>query len=359
MQSGSVEGANEKQSARQDFKAAIPIMPARQGFTFTVSALMVALTLVSMAYFSSQWRASQQLSYNEVLPSDSFWLESKVSSDLRSLTGVSAEIIKASNTTADALVSFSLPLKKEGSDAVDLSQYSAQLASALRGSGVAASLYSGMSGNSPTIVRLPDSGTVALWNSFGSDVATMASPLGWQPSAFNITIYIAKHVSSLPNITIQGGAGSAIPYAVTFREQDGRAFSRNATAYSTSNATFIALFDDGSIFTLKSVFSPSSNSTTVNYTKSSGAYLILPFDSNSSLSLGGISDYSVFQNNFTLGGGNSANAPAWTASCKAGSCFLFDGVNDYLNGTSLNLTQGAAVPGSQNFGFENHYNLSG
>ena len=348
-----------KMPAKQGFGAVAQKIPSRQGFTYTVSALMIALTLISMAYFSSQWRASQQLSYNEVLPSDSFWLASKVSGDLRSLTGAYAEIIKTGNSTADVLVSVSFPLEKEGADAVDISQYPARLASTLRGSGVEASLYSGMSGSSSTVIFLPDSGSLSLQNSLGSDVAAITHPLGWQASRFNMTLYINKRVALLSNITVQNGGGTAIPYSITIREQDGRTFVRSASACPACNATLTAFFDDGSTLAVRSSLSASSNSTSINYTKSPGAYLVLPFDSNSTLSLGGVADYSVFQNNLSLGGGSSANAPAWSVSCKSGSCFLFDGSNDFLNGTLPNFTQAGDVPGSQNFGFESYYNLSG
>ena len=61
------------------------------------------------------------------------------------------------------------------------------------------------------------------------------------------------------------------------------------------------------------------------------AVLNMPFDSNIySNETGGIRDYSTYENNGTLGGGNSANSPTWTSSGKIGGAYDFDGVNDYV-----------------------------
>ncbi len=72
------------------------------------------------------------------------------------------------------------------------------------------------------------------------------------------------------------------------------------------------------------------------------AVLNMPFNTNvSSNASGAIKDYSTFSNNGTLGGGTSANMPAWTSSGKVGGAYSFDGVNDYINvsySPSLNLT---------------------
>jgi hypothetical protein len=62
------------------------------------------------------------------------------------------------------------------------------------------------------------------------------------------------------------------------------------------------------------------------------AVLNMPFDSNIySTETGGIRDYSTYENNGTLGGGNSANAPTWTSSGKISGAYDFDGVNDYID----------------------------
>ena len=65
---------------------------------------------------------------------------------------------------------------------------------------------------------------------------------------------------------------------------------------------------------------------------SSFAVLNMPFEtSSSSVSVGGVRDYSSFVNNGTLGGGTAASAPVWNASGKVGGAFTFDGVDDFIN----------------------------
>ncbi|MFA6490163.1 MAG: hypothetical protein WCT52_05810 [Candidatus Micrarchaeia archaeon] len=335
---------------------------ARRGFTFALSALLIALTLISMAFFSSQWRKSQQISYNEVLPSDAVKLKDKIAGDMRSLTGASADVRRTGTSEAAVKVSFSLPLKKEGAEIADMSKYSQSLASSLRGSGVEAAISANVSGNSPTVITLPDSGSFALQNSIGGDVASYSHPSGWQPVAMNASFYCNKRVASISSIALAGTGGSAVSYGVVFREQDGRTYTQTATGTTQGNATLTVNFDDGTRIAYLIRLSPSSqNTTTINYTKSPGAYLILPFDANASLSAGGLQDYSDFQNNFTLGGGSAASAPASAMSedCKTGSCYVFNGSNKYLNGTLPNATQAAAVQGTHNFGFETTYNVSG
>lgn len=336
-----------------------PQPSAKRGFTFTVSAILIALTLVSMAFFASQWRKSQEVSYNEVLPSDSVRLQDRIASDFRTLSGVSADVQRTGTSSAAIKISFSLPLKKEGADVVDMSQYSSALASSLRGTGVEAAIYGNISGNSPTVVLFPDAGAFSLQNDMGGDLATYVHPAGWKASALNATLYCAKRAISVGEILVQNNAGTAVPYQVVFKEQDGRTYTKTATAYTTSTMEMNVTFEDGSQATVRTVLSPSSNTTTVNYTKSPGAYFILPLDANASTLAGDVRDYSGHQNNFTLGGGTAGYAPAWSLSCKAGGCYVFDGSNDLINGTLSNLTQSGGVPGTQNFGFETYYNASG
>ena len=333
-----------------------------RGFTFALSALLIALTLISMAFFASQWRKSQEVSYNEVLPSDAAHLQDKIAGDFSSLSGANAQVARTGASSALVQLSFSLPLKKEGAQVLDLSHYSQALASSLRGSGVEAAVSSGVSGSSPTIMTLPDSGALALENDGTSDMMTYSHPLGWQPVAVNVSFFCNKRVASMGNISVQSGGGSAVTYNIVFREQGGRSFSQSVAATTTSNATLNITFDDGSQIAYLAQLSPGSqNVTIINYTKSPGAYLVLPFDANVSLAAGGMKDYSIFGNNFTLGGGVSANAPAISLStgCRAGSCYVFNGSNQLISGSLPNVTQAGGVPGTQNFGFETTYNVSG
>ena len=75
------------------------------------------------------------------------------------------------------------------------------------------------------------------------------------------------------------------------------------------------------------------------------AVLNMPFDSNIySNETGGIRDYSTYENNGTLGGGNSANSPTWTSSGKIGGAYDFDGVDDYVEvPSSPSLTNFTAI----------------
>lgn len=357
--------AKAKQLARRGFASALPAKSkpsALRGFTFALSALLIALTLISMAFFAAQWRKTQQFSYNEVLPSDASRLQDKISGDLRSLTGASADVRRTGASTAGVKMSFSLPLKKEGSQIVDMGKYAQSLASSLRGSGVEAAVYSGISGSTPSIITFPDSGLFSLQNNLGNDIASYSQPVGWQPVSVNASFFCSKRVASIVSMAVQSAGGASVAYRAVFREQGGRTYTQSATGTMNSNVTLVVNFDDGSRITYLARLSPSSqNITTVNYTKSPGAFLILPFDANASLSAGGLQDYSGFQNNFTLGGGAAANLPASSLAtgCKSGSCYVFNGSNKFLNGTLPNVTEALAVQGTQNFGFETAYNVSG
>ena len=57
----------------------------------------------------------------------------------------------------------------------------------------------------------------------------------------------------------------------------------------------------------------------------------MPFDSNiSSNSTGAIRDYSTYENNGTLGGGNTSRTPNWTSDGKISGAYVFDGEDDYI-----------------------------
>jgi hypothetical protein len=67
--------------------------------------------------------------------------------------------------------------------------------------------------------------------------------------------------------------------------------------------------------------------------------LNLPFDSYKTQ--GEIRDYSTYENNGTLGGGDNNKAPIWKGDCQVGGCYEFDGVDDYIN---LNSFEGFSSP---------------
>ncbi|MCD6589634.1 LamG domain-containing protein, partial [Candidatus Woesearchaeota archaeon] len=59
--------------------------------------------------------------------------------------------------------------------------------------------------------------------------------------------------------------------------------------------------------------------------------LVMPFDPNiSTTSSNAVPDYSGYNNNGTLGNGNSNAAPIWTTNGKIGGAYKFDGINDEI-----------------------------
>ncbi len=62
------------------------------------------------------------------------------------------------------------------------------------------------------------------------------------------------------------------------------------------------------------------------------AVLNMPFDTKENrTTTGAIRDYSIYQNNGTLGGGTESAKPLWNSSCKIGGCYIYDGINDYIS----------------------------
>jgi|GEM_PF-3087854 len=70
--------------------------------------------------------------------------------------------------------------------------------------------------------------------------------------------------------------------------------------------------------------------------------LNMPFDTNVSTNdTGAVKDYSSYNNNGTLGGGNLSKVPIWNSSGKIGGAYVFDGVDDYIeipDSPSVNIT---------------------
>lgn len=72
---------------------------------------------------------------------------------------------------------------------------------------------------------------------------------------------------------------------------------------------------------------------------SSIARLNMPFDTRSSQNV--VRDYSSYENNGSLGGGNLSKSPTWISDCPIGGCYSFDGVDDYIivqDDNSLDVT---------------------
>jgi len=309
------------------------------GFTFTISALVISLTLLAMAQFVTEWRRSGQVSLSETSAAQSSNLQQRVSSDLSAMLGARASLSKTGASSAMASLYLSLPLKKEGAGLASLPQYSSSLSASLGAAGVEAALYSNLSGQNGTVILFTDNGTLVMGNQQLADSAVFNHPAGWLPSKINITLRSAKAASSVGQIQKQDAGGTpTVTYSIAFYDSTGRSFVRTASAQATHNATLEIDYSDGTRLLVGSQFSPSlaQNFTYVYYTKSPGAYLVLPFDGSSTLQ-----DYSGNSLQFQLGGGVAAESPSPSSGCKSGVCYTFDGSNDYINATGFVLAQQA------------------
>ena len=100
--------------------------------------------------------------------------------------------------------------------------------------------------------------------------------------------------------------------------------STSGNNLTTDNLTvsFTGSDTDGNYFTNITDWRLNGNSIEV---------LNMPFDKNvESVSTGAVRDYTSYENNGTLGGGNSTFAPTWNASCQVGGCYEFQNKTDYI-----------------------------
>lgn len=325
---------------------------ARRGFTFTISMLLLCLTLIAMAAFAQEWRMSQQSSFTRMLPAEAYRLQERIAADAGEMLGAKASLKKTSQNTAAAGVSVQLPFKKEGEPLARMNDYSSSLAYSLRNLGFEAVLSANnISGSNATVMTISGTGRLDFGNNGGSDVATLYHPLGWVPTGINVTMVCDKAARGIGPLSMQELSAYAGPaYYVNYSEKSGRNYLANNTTAKQGTAAFAINYDDGSVLSVASyvLSSASRNYTSISYTKSPRGYLILPFEQNATVSPGDVRDYSPHAHNLTLGGGNGNAAPAWLASCKFRGCYSFDGSNDYMAGPTLNLTESAAefAPGA-------------
>ena len=109
--------------------------------------------------------------------------------------------------------------------------------------------------------------------------------------------------------------------------------SGNNLTTDNLTVTFNGTDADGNYFTNITDWRLNGNSIDV---------LNMPFDKNvEDVTTGAVRDYSMYENNGTLGGGNITNAPTWNSTCQVGGCYDFNGVGDYINtGNNFHLTNG-------------------
>ena len=300
----------------------------RAGFTFTLSIVLLAITLMAVASFAQEWRKSQQVSFTEILPSESMRLQERVAAGVGQMVQADGSV-KSGNASTTLSVSSSQPFKREGESLAQISDYSESLPSNLRNLGYEAVLDANkISGSSSAVIVTSDNGSLVHSNDGAYDVTSFYQPNGFVPSAIYATISCNKQATSVGDISSVGGSGSGGGqyYAINYTEPSGRSYFRNYYASPGSNTTLSITYPDNTLLYFDSRFSPSGqNRTSIHYTKSSSGALILPFSQNST---GAVRDYSRFSENVTLADGG--NAPTWKSGCSRGGCYQFDGAGDYM-----------------------------
>ena len=298
------------------------------GFTFTLSIVLLSLTLIAVASFAQEWRKSQQVSFTEILPSESLRLQERVAADFGQIVQADASL-KSDNATTTLSVTTSQPFKREGQPIAKISDYSSSLPSNLRNLGYEAVLdANNMSGSNAAVILTSDNGSLVHSNDGAYDVTTFYQPSGLAPSAIIATISCSKQASSVGDLTQEGGsgAGEGQYYLVNYTEPSGRSYVRNLYASPYGNTSMSITYPDSTLLYFDSQFSQGGpNRTSVHYTKSSSGALILPFDSNTT---GVVRDYSLFSQNVTLSPGEKT--PTWSPDCSRGGCYQFDGMADYM-----------------------------
>jgi len=300
-----------------------------KGFTFTLSIVLLSLTLIAVASYATEWRKSQQVSFTEILPSETMRLQERVGADMGQMAQADASV-KKDNSTTTLSVSTSAPFKREGEPLAKLSDYTESLPANLRNLGYEAVLdTNSMGGSNSTVIVTSGNGSLVHSNDGAYDITTFNLPSGITPDAIYATISCGKQASSVGDITSIGSAGSGygLYYVVNYTEPGGRNYLRNYYAPPNSNVSLRVVYPDDTLLYFESRMGPGGqNRTSIHYTKSSGGALILPFGDNSS---GVVRDYSLFRQNVTLAAGSSA--PSWKADCSRGGCYYFDGTGKYMS----------------------------
>jgi hypothetical protein len=320
-----------------------------RGFTFTISIVLLSITLIAMALFSQEWRKSQKVSFTELLPAETARLEERVSSDLGALLGADARVTKTS-TSVSVDLSTQMPFKKEGSPIADMGDYASSLPASLRNTGAEVVLSANeINGSNASVVRVSDTGQMVYSNDGPFDVATYYHPLGWQPTTLFASIACGKDASVIGSFTVAGGTASTdnMYYRLAYVDAAGTMTRELNTHIGNHTAALSVSYPDGTQLSFLSQFSDGTpqNYTSISYTKSPRGAVILPLDLNSTN--GTLRDYS--ENNLVFYLGQNDAAPTFQQSCKSRGCYSFGG-NDYiqrpaisLTDTELNFSQGSEL----------------
>lgn len=323
----------------------------RKGFTFTLSMVILTLTLVAVATFAQQWRKDQQASYTEIMPSESMRLRERVASDLGQMLQLDASLQRNNDSTTELTFKVTEPFKREGLSIARMTDYSESLPANLRNLGYEAVFSANnITGSEATVMRTTGNGSLVYSNNGPYDVTTFYYPAGMAPQVIRADILCDKLSSTVSDLAVESNANSGYGYyyVVNYSEIGGRNFVKTYFAPMENNATMSVIYPDSSLLYFESRFSPTlgSNRTSVHYTKSSGGALILPFDTNST---GVIRDYSLFPGNVSLSPGSSA--PEWSPDCGRGTgCYYFNGQDNSIympNGLALTDAEVPAPIGSE------------
>jgi|GEM_PF-6170469 len=329
---------------------------ARKGFTFTISVLIVALTLITVAAYSKEKPKSLPAANPEIVSQEAALLAiSRISSDFSAMLRASAAAKPLNATHSEISLSVSLPLSKEGQPVLsDLNGYSRLLARVLAPQGIGAVVSAErISGkNNATVMHIGEGG-IDFSNTGHEDIAVFRSPPGWRPLEADIAISCDRSSSAMGPIRVVNStpfSGSGPTYAITYEDNRGaRGFS--APSASTSTASFLAEYPDGGYLRLTSTVSDSNegNAITVQSAKSPSARLVLPFDAEDGAGL----DYSQAGASMTPGG----SSPDWLFDGgKYYGAYAFDS-NDALYASGLSMTDVPAEAHSEerilNSGMEN------
>ena len=285
-----------------------------------------------MALFAQEWRKSQSSSFTEILPAQGALMEARVSADLSAMLGASALVSRGSNSVYVALLA-NMPFKREGLPMADAAGYAASLPYGLRNTWTEAVLSAnGMNGSSATVATVSDTGRLAFSNDGPDDVATYYHPVDWMPQTVFVNITCAKSGATVNYFLVtQGVAGSGeVSYLVQYNGPDASVSRSHTTHLEDSLASLAITYPDGTALNFLSNISGSlaQNYTSVSYTKSPGALLVLPFGANSTR------DYS--HANASVQPGAGANSPSWLPGCRVGGCFSFGG-SQYVSASAVPL----------------------
>jgi len=337
-------------------RAAKKHVSSPRGFTFTISIVILAITLIAMALFSQEWRKSQSVSFTELMPTETARLEERVSSDMGAILGADAHVSKTSTEVA-VEISTKMPFKKEGMPLAEMGEYAASLPSTLRNTGSEAILSANsINGSTAAVMKVSDTGQLLYSNDGFNVLAIYFHPKGWQPKKISASIVCGKDASSFGSFVVDGGSGADGGLEYELRYTDSlRSYSAKSAPPANSNAQLWITYPDKTQLVFRTQFSNAleQNYTSITYSKSPSGELIVPFDSNAS---GGYArDYSSNRRMLALGSG--VYSPTWEPSCRNGGCYLFSG-SQYITGPALQLTETPLyfAPSAErvaNGGFEN------